>query len=419
MEYRAECHKLTGDMMKPMPYWSDHMHNDVVHHDQIDPGTYPLPEGERTQICSKTITYMLDGHVGLLADLALMAQVAGLAREVKRTFLVDDTYWNRGKWTDHFQDVRARQPGPEPGCRAPPPEELVACPRTARHWVVNSRTAKYHFGHGFFNEFEDPYAREINRLKPIYARARESLTKTLRPNAANAALISSARVEFDSLLPPTPPTPPGATPRDPGRYISVHIRRGDLNGTSWKYHSQHVATREYSAGISDSWDRLFLNGSSPAEKASLTPVVYLASDSPSVVSELRPLLKPGSTVFSLSQSRSPALRELASPGEYIQHEFNGLPAEDRVRLTRGMVVDFAMLSGFWAWDDEVKPGAVVCAIGSNICKMSAVGLEWNRAFGHGFKDNQDGEIDEQHKRWVEVDQKGAVEPVWEAFEVFQ
>ena len=27
-------------------------------------------------------------------------------------------------WSDHFQDVRARQPGPEPGCRAPPPEGL-------------------------------------------------------------------------------------------------------------------------------------------------------------------------------------------------------------------------------------------------------------------------------------------------------
>lgn len=26
------------------------------------------------------------------------------------------------RWTDHFQDVRARQPGPERGCRAPPPE---------------------------------------------------------------------------------------------------------------------------------------------------------------------------------------------------------------------------------------------------------------------------------------------------------
>lgn len=28
------------------------------------------------------------------------------------------------RWTDHFQNVRSRQPGPEPGCRAPPPEGM-------------------------------------------------------------------------------------------------------------------------------------------------------------------------------------------------------------------------------------------------------------------------------------------------------
>ena len=82
LEYKTECHKLMGEFMRPMKFWSGEQ--DVVHHDQVDPGKYPAPEGMSTQICSKTITYMLDGHVGLLADLALMAQTAGLAREVNR-----------------------------------------------------------------------------------------------------------------------------------------------------------------------------------------------------------------------------------------------------------------------------------------------------------------------------------------------
>jgi len=133
LEYKHECHKLMGGLVPSMKFWSGE--KDVVHHDEVGPGKYPAPEGLPTQMCNKTITYMLDGHVGLLADLALMAQAAGLARETNRTFFVDDTYWNRGRWTDHFQDIRARQPGPDPGCRAPPPEELVACPRNARHWV--------------------------------------------------------------------------------------------------------------------------------------------------------------------------------------------------------------------------------------------------------------------------------------------
>ena len=74
-----------GEVMGAMEFWSGE--EDVVHHDEVDPGPYPAPEGLPTRICSKTITYMLDGHVGLLADLALMAQAAALAREVSNRVL--------------------------------------------------------------------------------------------------------------------------------------------------------------------------------------------------------------------------------------------------------------------------------------------------------------------------------------------
>lgn len=51
-----------------------------------------LSEGDRAAVCSKTITYLLDGEVGLLADLALIAQVAALAREVPRCQFLHDVY---------------------------------------------------------------------------------------------------------------------------------------------------------------------------------------------------------------------------------------------------------------------------------------------------------------------------------------
>ena len=35
------------------------------------------------------------------------------------------------------------------------PAELVACPRNARHWLINSRTAKFHFGQTFLEEYQD------------------------------------------------------------------------------------------------------------------------------------------------------------------------------------------------------------------------------------------------------------------------
>ncbi len=69
--------------MRHGEYWEAHHGGsmDVEHHD--DNTNYHLPEGERTKVCSKTITYMLDGHVGLVADLALMAQAAAFAHEVR------------------------------------------------------------------------------------------------------------------------------------------------------------------------------------------------------------------------------------------------------------------------------------------------------------------------------------------------
>jgi hypothetical protein len=81
-EYRAECNKLHAGYMSHGSYWEPHRMGvlDVVHHD--DEHEYKLSEGQHTAVCTSTITYMLDGKVGLLADLALMAQAAALAREV-------------------------------------------------------------------------------------------------------------------------------------------------------------------------------------------------------------------------------------------------------------------------------------------------------------------------------------------------
>ncbi|EEB92437.1 hypothetical protein MPER_09052 [Moniliophthora perniciosa FA553] len=160
----SECAEVMGGFHHHGGYWEpDPMGTmDVVHADEED---------ETSEICPSTITYMLSGRVGLVADLALMAQAAALARERNRTFLVDATYWDRGNWIDHFEDVRTTQPGPQPGCKAPPPEELVGCPRSARHWVIHSGTAKYHFGHDFSEQYEDPYAHNLNRAKPMFDQA--------------------------------------------------------------------------------------------------------------------------------------------------------------------------------------------------------------------------------------------------------
>ncbi|KAF9066325.1 hypothetical protein BDP27DRAFT_1024748 [Rhodocollybia butyracea] len=345
-EYVSECYKFTSGIMKPMRYWGeeDMPFMDVVHE-------------EKEGVCSSTITYSLDGRIGLASDLALMAQIAALARDRNRTFLVDDTYWNRGKWTDHFQDVRVTQPGPEPGCLPPPPEELVACPRQARHWVINSHTAKFHLSHMFQDEYEDAYARNLDRLKPIYLHASISLTQTIQPSAQIAALITQARKELASMISSTSSS---------STHIGVHIRRGDLKAKFAKGPGGYVAMDDFVRAVQGIKDRFF-SADVPAV------MLYIGSDDPHAIEDFTSRLTNSESkfnTFSLSTA-SPSLRILASRKEYVQSEFNnlpeypdlkineveslaeiGLPVErTRVLLTRGMVVDLALMSGLWIPED--------------------------------------------------------------------
>ncbi|KAG7099970.1 hypothetical protein E1B28_001763 [Marasmius oreades] len=386
-EYAAECRKMVGVWMENHGYW------------QIPPiGVKDVIHKSGPPVCSSTITYMLGGKVGLVADLALMAQAAALAQERNRTFLVDDTYWNRGKWKDHFEDVRVTQPGPEQGCQPPPPEELVACPRLARHWIINAGTAKYHFNHGFHEQYEDPYAHNLNRDKPVFETAHESLSTTIRPNAQLKALITAARKELSDLF-----------EESSTEYIAVHIRRGDNKASAWKYSSPgiQVPTQEFVDATSETWSRLNLSQSQIS--------AHIASDSPAAIHEFSEALDKQWKVFSLSQSKDPNIKALASPEQYFQNNFEKLyDTEERVNLTRGIVVDLALLSGLWS-DGEIKPQAVVCTIPSSICKISAIGFGWEGAFGQV---NELGDIDQQGKRWVEIDEKSSIIPVWSAFNLF-
>ncbi|THH00997.1 hypothetical protein EW145_g6998 [Phellinidium pouzarii] len=472
-QYSAECASFLASMKGPMgTYW------------YIPPGgpldvPHPDESVSDSKICKSSITYMLDGFVGLAADLALMAQAAGLAREVRnfmcfilrflqnRTFFVNDQFWNRGKWTDYFEDVSILQPGPEPGCLPPPPEELVACPRTARHWIVGSRTAVFHFGHGFADEFENPYARELRRLKPIFSRAADSLVHTIVPNAETAALITSARREVTAA----------------GPYIAVHVRRGDRRAEAWAFHGGYVPLGDFVKAVRETAVRLFAPEASDVRTAPdvlaapdapiapyvpdapdvpyvptapvapyaptapdvsplppvVAPNVFIASDDPAIGIEFAKLISENTTVaetdvgidnmriFSLVTSADEELKGLASNAPYVQHEFNVLSAEERVRATRGAIVDFALVSGLWAQDaaddkgeSEAQPEAVVCTIGSNFCKLAAVGLGWERAFGFeaGDPDTTVMAMDDARKRWVEIDNAGSIVPVWRAFEMF-
>lgn len=231
----------------------------------------------------------------------------------------------------------------------------------------------------------------MHRLRPIYERALKSFEEVIRPNAHLAELIRSARKEVAELL--SLPSLPVGDPNADGvsssaattaqqMYIGVHIRKGDRRPEGYMFYpDKQVPLENYVAGARETWDRLYANANAsgtpaaPATRAQAdvssgrpdhypaAPITWLASDSPPAARDFVAAFPPATAVFSLEHNTNPALRALAPKHAYVQGEFDQDPLEERIRLTRGMIVDFAMLSGMWAWPGEILPAAVVCGVG--------------------------------------------------------
>ena len=181
-----------------------------------------------------------------------------------------------------------------------------------------------------------------------------SFSQVILPSSSMAALIRRARDELAS-------DPESGSPT----YLSVHIRRGDRLGMTWKYHNKHLPTSLYIDAALETWQRL-----NPTSQGSL--LFYVASDSLAAIEDFLEQLPNNIRVFSLGWSDDDELRLSASSRPYVQDEFNMLNEEERVRLTKGMIVDFALLSGLWMDEDGMRPYATVCGLRYGSCFGSCV-----------------------------------------------
>lgn len=181
-------------------------------------------------------------------------------------------------------------------------------------------------------------------MKPIFEVAAKSFSETLKPNPQNLALIKLAADELAGLA--------GSSSFE---YIGLHLRRGDKHAMSWRYHAGYVPISEFAEAVNATAMRLFMDGLTNSP-------LYIASDSFSAESELIDALALSTPIFSLSRSSLSELTEVASPTEYVQKEFDELEEADRVTLTRGAVVDFAMISGMWATATQPVPRATICTL---------------------------------------------------------
>ena len=161
---------------------------------------------------------------------------------------------------------------------------------------------------------------------------------------------------------------------NPDPYIAVHIRRGDKHASTFPYRGAYVPMENFVDAAFASWDRLYNNTNLSRHRSASSrqegavehfpapPIAWVASDAHVVAEEFMSALPSSSAVFSLASSTNAELRALVPQEEYVQSQFDQMSEVDRVRLTRGMVVDLAMMGGLWAWEGDVVPGAVICTL---------------------------------------------------------
>lgn len=123
----------------------------------------------------------------------------------------------------------------------------------------------------------------------------------------------------------------------------------------------------HAKGVQQAIDSLSLHAVSPL-------TVFAASDSTDALDSLSASAPKAWKIVSLKTSANAELRELVYPetGGYVQADWAGdkgldWSAEERLKYTTGLVVDFALISGMWPEhlsDGKVPvgPAAVVCGI---------------------------------------------------------
>jgi len=183
-------------------------------------------------------------------------------------------------------------------------------------------------------------------------------------------------------------------------YIGVHIRRGDRFASNQKWRRDYVPVVEYSTAVSKAWQKL----RSTVKGLDESPSVYIASDSRAAYEDYKALSTAPESVKGLFDAKTNVVQYMAQMSGYIQVLWEKRSRiEERKRWTAGMILDLAMISGLWLKDGEQAPLATVCTVTSNVCKIAALGLGWERALVEDW--------------WIDVDWEGIVWPRWEAFEI--
>lgn len=345
-------------------------------------------------------------------------------------------------------------PPPSAGCRPPPPSHITPCPHTARHLVVSAATVTSTFGHAFTEEWEDPTKQYVQRQHRIYALLRAGYSALFRLRADDAAYVSSRTA---SLYDPIK--------ADGGLSIGIHVRRGDKHPYEFQYHEDYIPLERYVDAARDLYIERVENAPSSSHSHSharsssdsdlllarhTSSKLVLASDDPTVYEsgELGPnavraqdriLLATKATLEAAQGRTNPWIDEITgweggfyrdvffslgqptkdnsgassssspSPSSKAQdgNDDNGSKDKGKDKEVPEQARSLRELVGRAYLMDLAVVGAadtVVCTVSSTGCRVLAVMMGWEGAFGgkkgqRGGWRNVDGEFDWRGIDW--------------------
>lgn len=199
------------------------------------------------------------------------------------------------------------------------------------------------------------YGHQLNRARPIFGFSEESFNAAIQPNEKIMNMINIAKQELlASISAQDPHLNIDEHNTAENDYIAVHIRRGDRIPHGWEYHRNPIPITEY---VNAALETMKRTQESPSSQP---PVLYLASDSPDAIHEFTQAYH-GAT-YSLSKSKHSEVRKLSSPNEYRQEKFDALPLEERRLLTKGALVDLALVTGLWDSGLDPHLHSAICGV---------------------------------------------------------
>lgn len=397
-------------------------------------------------VCASSLTYVLESEdAGLGKTLMSLWMAYGLAKREGRAFFLEDARWAYGDYTSMFELP------PIPDCRPPPRHQMIPCPRQARHLVVTSGSASELLAGHIDPEdtFLEGVAAGLDQRpaqRELYELARVGYEALFRLTAQDREYVFNRVIEHKIKTYAVD----GAAHN--GHIIGVHVRHGDRHPLEFQYADSYIPLTQYvdaaenllNTSLAKSGNGYHNNNHNNHDDdpiARAKSFLVLASDDPLVyeADEFRGAVRAQELIRLAGKGEVSNEQENNKPkAKNVMHKFtdetfgweggffaamfwnlgissataannnaaatasatagsvNGrvraAPSAEATRLHslvgRAYMMDLAVLADMTAEEG----GGVVCAVSSMGCRLLAVMMGYERAFGRKEWKNVDGEF---------------------------